>query len=85
MEELGNDALNNNKAFSYLRYNVDLTKNTLDSLGITNLDDETIGSLIEMDYVENLETLIAIGNAAAKEYVNEKHFPVIFDLNRIDA
>lgn len=85
IEELGNDALNSNKAFSYLRYNVDLTKNTLDSLGITNLDDETIGSLIEMDYVENLETLIAIGNAAAKEYVNEKHFPVIFDLNRVDA
>lgn len=79
---LGEDLINGTNAFSYLRYNIDIVKNELDNIGITNLSDEDIESLMEMDLPKNVGALIKIGEAAAKEYVKDTHFPEAFNLNK---
>lgn len=79
IQNLANDKIMGQKAFSYARYNVDLVKDELASIGIADLNDSEINSLVEMDRPENAKILLRIGESAAKKYVQAGHFPVHFD------
>ena len=80
VEDLSEDAINGNKAFSYLRYNVEMSKENLDRLAIPGLNDEKVLNLMEMDSAENVEALIKIGEVAATNDVKPDHLPKAFDL-----
>jgi hypothetical protein len=56
--------------FLYARYNADLSRQGLDRLGFPNVDPANIQ---KMDAVENIETLVDIGQAAGN-YVKPAHF-----------
>lgn len=80
VEDLSEDAINGSKAFSYLRYNVEMTKATLDGLQIAGLNEEKVLDLMNMDSAENVEQLIKIGEQSAKQQVKAEHLPKAFDL-----
>ncbi|MGZ5136038.1 MAG: patatin-like phospholipase family protein, partial [Flavitalea sp.] len=80
VEDLSEDAINGSKAFSYLRYNVEMSKENLDKLAIAGLNEEKIQNLMEMDSAENVEALIKIGEVAANNEVKPDHLPKAFDL-----
>lgn len=80
VEDLSEDAINGSKAFSYLRYNVEMSKENLDKLKIPGLDDEKIIDLMNMDSAENVDNLIRIGEEAAGNDVKAEHLPKAFDL-----
>lgn len=63
-------SLNTGKDFLYIRYNVELTKNGLESIGIKNINPEKIG---KTDSVKNINQLKQVGEAASKQ-VLIKHF-----------
>jgi uncharacterized protein len=58
------------RRFLYARYNADLSRRGLDSLGFPKVDPATIQ---KMDAVENIETLLEIGRVAGKS-VRPEHF-----------
>jgi len=78
--DMQQDLLHGIEAFTYSRYNVSLDKNSLNSIGITDLSDELIQGLTEMDDAGNRFVLGAIGEQAATNQVNEVHFPAAFDI-----
>ncbi len=80
IEDLSDDAINGGKAFSYIRYNVEIIKDTLETIGITGLSDLKVASLMNMDLPENVDLLIKIGEKAAEEFVKEGHLPKVFDI-----
>lgn len=80
VENLADDAMCGRKGFSYLRYNVEMVKNELDNLGITGLSETKVTNLMNMDLPENVDLLIAVGEAAAKKYVESSHLPGAFDV-----
>lgn len=77
--DLSEDVMYGNNAFSYLRYNIDLVKDGLDHIGITDVSDEVIATLMDMDRPQNIGTLLKISEAAAKRYVKDDHFPATFN------
>lgn len=77
---LAQDCIHGGKAFSYIRYNVDVVKDVLTDIGITGLSDLKIANLMNMDLAENVDLLIEIGEKAAVKYVKEMHLPAVFDL-----
>lgn len=79
VESLEADLLHERAALSYLRYNVRLDKDELDSLGFNHSLDR-IESLRAMDVADNRYDLAAIGEKAGQEFVVEGHFPDVFDL-----
>ncbi len=80
--DLGNDAFNGGKAFSYVRYNVNVDKETLDKIGMKGLSDTKISNLIEMDLSENVDLLMKMGESAAAAYVADGHLPLGFDIQK---
>lgn len=82
VEDLSEDGMHGGKGFSYVRYNAEMVKNELDSLGITGLNDTKVANLMNMDLPENVDLLISIGEAAAKEYVKSSHLPEVFDVKK---
>ena len=80
--DLGEDIIHGGKALSYIRYNVEMVKNALDRIGITGLSDLKLHNLMNMDLPENVDLLLTVGEAAAKEAeaVAADHFPPAFDL-----
>lgn len=82
VEDLSEDALNGSKAFSYVRYNVEMSKENLDALQIPGLNDARILDLMEMDLANNVEDLIKIGEEAARKDVKSEHLPRTFDLKQ---
>jgi hypothetical protein len=82
IENLGNDAIHGGKAFSYLRYNVEVVKDELDKLGVTGLSEVKVAGLMNMDLPENVDLLMKIGEGATKTYVKKEHFDSVFDLGR---
>lgn len=81
--EVGNlseDTMHGGKAFSYLRYNMEMVKENLNAIGMDHLSDMKIANLMNMDVPENVDILIEIGEKAAGKYVEETHLPVRFDL-----
>lgn len=78
--DLDGDILHGREAFSYNRYNVTLDKNSLVALGFTDLTNEVINGLTEMDDPKNRFLLANIGKKAAEQQVKETHFPATFDI-----
>src|SRR6185503_8591034 len=80
--ELGNlrgDLIAPAPLLTYLRYNVALTKETLQELGVS-VPDEKVESLSAMDDPDNMKTLQEVGAKAAKRLARPTDFPSSFDL-----
>jgi uncharacterized protein len=65
---------------SYLRFNVDLQKDSVQRLDPSMTDVRAIASLSEMDAPENMDVLHRLGKLAAERDVKEADFPSVFDL-----
>jgi hypothetical protein len=59
------------KLFTYLRYNVELSRKGLDAIGCTMIEPEAVQKL---DAVEEIPDLIAVGETTAQRKVREEHF-----------
>ncbi len=75
---LGEDLLAPRALLTYLRYNIELSVESLARVGI-HLSAEEAHALAEMADTDNIERLDAIGKAAAVA-VEDDHFPKTFDL-----
>ena len=78
--DLDNDLLAGAHLLTYLRYDVDLRKESVQKLEPELTDDKLIQSLSEMDAPENMKVLHRLGVQAAKINVNERDFDANFDL-----
>lgn len=78
--DLGHDLVAGVPLLSYLRYNVDLSKASVQSLDPSLTDSETIESLSAMDAPENMATLHKLGALAAERDVKSQDFASRFDL-----
>jgi predicted acylesterase/phospholipase RssA len=77
---LGNDLLAGAPLLTYLRYDVDLRKESVQTLEPELTDDKLIESLSEMDAPENMKVLHRLGVQSAKAYVKDQDFAAKFDL-----
>jgi hypothetical protein len=59
------------KLFTYLRYNAELTREGLDSIGCTSIVPEIVQKL---DSIEGIPELLTVGEAVADQKVNPAHF-----------
>jgi hypothetical protein len=59
------------KLFTYVRYNVELTRQGLDGIGCTTIQPERVQKL---DSIDAMEELFTVGTAVAKKKVREDHF-----------
>jgi hypothetical protein len=59
------------KLFTYVRYNAELTREGLDTIGCHNIQPETVQKL---DSVDGIPELLAVGTAVAEIKVKEDHF-----------
>ncbi|WP_028525198.1 patatin-like phospholipase family protein [Runella limosa] len=75
--DMKGDLLGGQKFLHYLRYNINLDENELNSLGFTNIN---LQSLREMSKAENRFLLADIGTKAAEKQVKIEHFPKSFDM-----
>ena len=82
MGVLETDCINGCKSFTYVRYNVELVKNKLNEIGITNWTDEEIDSLSQMDNANNVDKLIEVGTKSAAS-ITADDFPSIFDIKEL--
>ncbi len=80
--DLSEDALNGQKACSYLRYNVKMDLDTFARLKLQGIEQQNIDDLMNMDAAKNVEELLQIGERAATEQVNDDHFPPAFNLKK---
>jgi patatin-like phospholipase/acyl hydrolase len=76
--DLSGDLLTAAPLLTYMRYNAWLDTNGLQKLGLSDLV-EKIDSLREMSNGENRFDLAKIGQAAAKNEVQDSHFPIAFN------
>ena len=79
MDDLQGDLIGGVPVLSYLRYNVDLRRESVKSLDST-LENEAIESLSAMDAPANMKTLHHLGELAARRDIHSDHFPAVFDL-----
>lgn len=63
---------------SYLRYNIELERASLDHIGLRYSARE-VEKLKNMSEVKNISELDRIGSVAAEKQVFEEHFPSVFD------
>jgi predicted acylesterase/phospholipase RssA len=80
--DLRNDLVARAPLISYLRYNVDLGKESVRKLDPALTDDALIASLVEMDAPDNMDVLYKLGCLAADRDVRGADFPARFDLPR---
>ncbi len=78
---LGNDLISGTPLISYLRYNVNLQKGSIQKLDPNITDDALIDSLSAMDAPENMPVLHKLGQLAAERDVHASDFASTFDLN----
>jgi hypothetical protein len=71
--------LNGHAHLTYARFNVALNAATLSELGLSELANRA-EKLHQFDDADRLGDFEALGQAAAKRYVNAGHFPPHFDL-----
>ena len=69
-DALGTGCIDEN-LFTYLRYNVKLTQDTLKALGVGHLDAEKLG---ELDEVKNIDGLQELGKVVAEDLVDVGDF-----------
>ena len=60
-----------NKLFAYVRYNADLSRQGLNQLGLPHIRPEQVQ---QMDSVQYIDELQAVGRAVADTQVNSRHF-----------
>jgi uncharacterized protein len=65
--------------FTYLRYNVTLTRVEIEAL-VPGLPADVVSTLAEMDQPANLDALLTLGQSAAHAQVRPGHFSTVFDL-----
>jgi patatin-like phospholipase/acyl hydrolase len=80
---LKNDFLNEKKHFTYVRYNTELIKNTIDKYKIEDIADDVIESLTEMDRSDNVDVLIKIGSKIAASEIKPGNFPDNFNIKEL--
>jgi len=80
VRDLSKDAINGQKAFSYIRYNVQMDLETFARLKLDGIEQQNIDDLMNMDAAKNVEELLHIGGTAAKEQVKTDHFPEKFNI-----
>jgi hypothetical protein len=80
--DLAHDAINGQKAFTYVRYNVDMEPDTFARLKLDKIDQQDIDALMNMDAAKNVEELIHIGESAAKADVTASQLPEVFNLKQ---
>ncbi|HEX9185295.1 MAG TPA: patatin-like phospholipase family protein [Burkholderiales bacterium] len=78
--DLKNDLLAPAALLGYLRFNVDLGKESVQQLDPALTDEALIASLVEMDAPDNMEILYRLGQLAAERDLRAKDFPARFDL-----
>jgi len=64
-----------------MRYNVNLTLADVQRLVPSLKDPDDVAALSAMDAPENMKTLHQLGVAAARDGVQDAHFPAGFDLS----
>ena len=80
--DLSEDAINGQKAFSYVRYNVEMSLETFARLKLEGIEQQNIDDLMNMDAAKNVEELLSIGGTAAKDEVKAAHLPEVFNLKK---
>lgn len=78
--DLGNDLLGPTPLLSYLRYDVELSKEGLEALGL-DYSASRAEKLREMSDADNRYELAKVGDAAAADQVDEAHYPHKFDID----
>jgi len=78
--DLRHDVIGGTPLVSYLRYDVDLRKPSVQALDPSLTDDEKITSLSAMDAPENMESLHRLGTLAGVRDVVASDLPSVFDL-----
>ena len=59
------------KLFTYMRYNADLTRDGLASLGLPNIDPSSVQKL---DSIEHMDSLMQVGVAVGRDQVRAEQF-----------
>jgi patatin-like phospholipase/acyl hydrolase len=59
------------KLFTYLRYNAELSRAALDSLGLANIDAEIVQQLDSVDHIDDLQR---VGKSVAEQKIKIDHF-----------
>ncbi len=77
---LDGDLLGGKALLSYLRYNMELSDESLQENLNMKLDDETLKRIEKMDVPDNMPVLEDIGSRAADKLIDDSHFPGAFDL-----
>lgn len=77
--DLRSDRLGDRALLSYLRYNVELSREGLEAIGLPDLAARA-DELHEMSQADNRDDLTRIGEAGAERHVRDEHFPRSFDL-----
>ena len=65
---------------SYLRYNIPLNQEYLNSQAYTDLTEEQARDIATLDSPDNMPILQVIGNEIGKKIISDEHFPTVFDL-----
>ncbi len=78
--DLDRDVLGPEPLLCYLRYDVDLSPESIRELDAAVTYSDRIDSLAEMDAPENMELLHHLGTLAGKRDVDPLHFESVFDL-----
>ena len=69
------------KLFTYLRYNAELTREGLDALGCRDIEPETVQQL---DSIDGIPDLRRVGKKVAETKVLERHFDgLLAELRRL--
>ena len=77
--DCSDDVLGGAPQMSYVRYNTMVTADVVRKL-LPNLPAERIADLGAMDDPDQMDTLLAIGEAVGRAFVTPAHFPAAFDL-----
>jgi hypothetical protein len=81
IEDMKGDILGGSPLISYLRYNFEITQNSLNGLGLErSFENDDTDDVLEMSNAHNKELLYEIGNIAAKREILSTHFPSVFDV-----
>lgn len=78
--DLSGDTLGGKKLLTYLRYNLELTPESVQSLDPELRDAKVIEGLSAMDAPQNMKLLHRLGKLASKRDMDPAHFPKTFDL-----
>jgi patatin-like phospholipase/acyl hydrolase len=65
-----------NNLFTYMRYNAELGRESLDNLGLENIDPENVQKL---DSIEHIEDLRRVGAAVAERDLEREHYRAFLD------